>query len=98
LILVFPVIQEVPAMDRIAAAVARLEQARGLPAILDAACEAFQAVLAVSEEHEDPRGGTNTPMAYCLPWLAGTPSSLQRFRRSSHSAGRNWDRTSDPRL
>jgi hypothetical protein len=41
-------------MDWITAARARLEQAAGLPAILDAAYDAFEGMLAVIETGQDP--------------------------------------------
>jgi hypothetical protein len=44
-------------MDRIAGARARLETADDLPAILDAAYEAFEDMLTVIEDHQDPAGG-----------------------------------------
>jgi hypothetical protein len=44
-------------MDRIAGARARLEAADDLPAILDAAYEAFEDMLTVIEDHQDPCGG-----------------------------------------
>jgi hypothetical protein len=44
-------------MDRIAGARARLEAADDLPAILDAAYEAFEDMLTVIEDHQDPGGG-----------------------------------------
>jgi len=47
---------EVPAMTQIAAVRARLEQANGLPGILDAAYDAFEAMLAVIHGQEDGAG------------------------------------------
>ena len=44
-------------MDRIAGARARLEEAGDLPGILDAAYEAFEDMLTVIEQHQDPDGG-----------------------------------------
>ena len=44
-------------MDRIDAARARLEHAAGLPAVLDAAYEAFEEMLRAIEDQQDPAGG-----------------------------------------
>jgi hypothetical protein len=44
-------------MDRIGCARARLESADDLPAILDAAYDAFEDMLTVIEHHQDPDGG-----------------------------------------
>lgn len=44
-------------MDRVAVARKRLEHASGLPDLLDAACEAFEAMLSVIEDLQDPGGG-----------------------------------------
>jgi hypothetical protein len=44
-------------MDPIEAARARLEQAAGLPAVLDAAYEAFEEMLRAIEDQQDPAGG-----------------------------------------
>ena len=44
-------------MDRIDAARARLEHASGLPAVLDAAYDAFEDMLGAIEVQQDPGGG-----------------------------------------
>jgi hypothetical protein len=44
-------------MDQIAVARERVEQAAGLPAILSAAYDAFEDMLPVIEELQDPGGG-----------------------------------------
>ena len=44
-------------MDRIDTARARLEHASGLPAVLDAAYDAFEDMLGVIEAQQDPGGG-----------------------------------------
>ena len=44
-------------MDSIDAARARLEHAAGLPAVLDAAYEAFEEILRAIEDQQDPAGG-----------------------------------------
>lgn len=44
-------------MDPIDAVRARLEQAAGLPAVLDAAYEAFEQMLRAIEDQQDPAGG-----------------------------------------
>ncbi len=41
-------------MTRFSAVRDQVEQADGLPAVLDAACEAFQEMLSVIRAHEDP--------------------------------------------
>jgi hypothetical protein len=51
------VIQEASDMDPIEAARARLDQAAGLPAVLDAAYQAFEKMLPAIEDQEDPAGG-----------------------------------------
>src|SRR6202043_3720301 len=52
-----PVAQEASDMDPIEAARARLEQVAGLPAVLDAAYEAFEEMLRAIEDQQDPDGG-----------------------------------------
>jgi hypothetical protein len=47
-------------MDTITAAGARLEQATGLPAILDAAYDAFEDMLSAIETQQDPGSGAFT--------------------------------------
>jgi hypothetical protein len=49
--------QEACDMDQIESARVRLEQATGLPAVLDAAYEAFEEMLWALEEQEDRGGG-----------------------------------------
>lgn len=44
-------------MDRISAASARLESASTLPAVLDAAYDAFEGILAVLRHHQEHAGG-----------------------------------------
>src|SRR6266516_2518835 len=44
-------------MDNIAAARSRLQRAVDLPAVLDAACDAFEDVLALLQDHQDPDDG-----------------------------------------
>jgi hypothetical protein len=44
-------------MDSIDVARARLEQAAGLPPVLDAAYEAFEEMLCAIEDQQDPAGG-----------------------------------------
>lgn len=44
-------------MDRVAVARERLEQASGLPDVLGAAYDAFEAMLSVIEDLQDPGGG-----------------------------------------
>ncbi len=44
-------------MDQLAVTRARLEQASGLPAILDAAYDAFEDLLSAVEDQQDPDGG-----------------------------------------
>ena len=51
-------------MDRVAALRTRLEQARDLPAILDAAYDAFEGMLLVIHGQEDRAGG-GLPPSYC---------------------------------
>ena len=45
-------------MDQIESALVRLEQATGLPAVLDAAYDAFEQMLSALEEQQDRGGGT----------------------------------------
>ena len=68
-------------MNRITASRARLDHAAGLPALLDAAYDAFEAILAVLRHHEE-RAGNAFP-AFVLAagaaasgrdWIAGAPS------------------------
>lgn len=47
-------------MDAIAAASARLELAADLPAIIGAACDAFEYMLPALHEQQDPAGGAFT--------------------------------------
>ena len=44
-------------MDQIESARARLEQATGLPAVLDAAYDAFEEMLSALEDQQDRGGG-----------------------------------------
>ena len=55
--LAVPVAQEASDMDPIEAARARLDQAAGVAAILDAAYEAFEEMLRAIEDQQDPAGG-----------------------------------------
>src|SRR5258708_34189243 len=55
--LAVPVAQEASDMDPIEAARARLDQAAGVAAILDAAYEAFEEMLRAIEDQQDPGGG-----------------------------------------
>lgn len=48
-------------MTRIGAAADQVQQASGLPAVLDAACEAFQEILTVLRAHEDGTSGWFIP-------------------------------------
>jgi hypothetical protein len=68
-------------MDRIAVARARLEAADDLPAILDAAYEAFEDMLTVIEDHQHPYGGAFVAFVMSAPAaangrdaVAGAPS------------------------
>ena len=54
-------------MTRISAVRDQVEQAGGLPVVLDAACEAFEEMLSVIRAHEDPAGGWFTAFV-----MAGT--------------------------
>jgi hypothetical protein len=56
--LVVSTAQEACDMDQIESARVRLEQATGLPAVLDAAYEAFEEMLPALEEQQDRGGGT----------------------------------------
>lgn len=44
-------------MTRIAAVSARLQRHEGLPALLDTAYAAFEALLSAIEDHQDPDSG-----------------------------------------
>lgn len=44
----------------------RLREARGLPAVLDAACDAFDEILAVIAAYEDATTGTATAVTFLL--------------------------------
>jgi hypothetical protein len=57
-------------MDRIAGVRARLEAADDLPAILDAAYEAFEDMLTVIEDHQDPYGGAFVAFVMSQPAAA----------------------------
>jgi hypothetical protein len=68
-------------MDRIAGARARLEEADDLSSILDAAYEAFEDMLTVIEDHQDPDEGAfvafvmaQVPAAGGRDAIAGAPS------------------------
>jgi hypothetical protein len=68
-------------MNQIESARVRLEQATGLPAVLDAAYEAFEEMIWTLEEQEDPGGGTfaafvmsGTAAANARDALAAAPS------------------------
>jgi hypothetical protein len=48
-------------MTNIAVAQNRLQRANDLPAVLDAACDAFEDVLAALQDHQDPGDGMFIP-------------------------------------
>jgi hypothetical protein len=51
-------------MTRIAAVNARLQRDEGLPALLDTAYAAFEALLSAIEDHQDPANGMFTQFVY----------------------------------
>jgi len=68
--LAFPSLQEVAHMDRVAAASVRLERADDLPAILEAAFDAFDDMLPVIEAQQDPAGGAFTTFVMSAAFAA----------------------------
>jgi hypothetical protein len=57
-------------MNLIATATARLESARDLTAILGAACDAFELMLPVIEDQQDPAGGAFTDFVMAAAYAA----------------------------
>ncbi len=57
-------------MDLIATATARLESAKDLAAILSAACDAFEFMLPVMEDQQDPAGGAFTDFVMAATYAA----------------------------
>ena len=63
-------------MDAIAAASARLERAADLPAIIGAACDAFDDMLPALHEQQDPAGGAFTTFVMSAVIATGGRNAL----------------------
>lgn len=63
-------------MDLIATATARLGSAGDLPAILGAACDAFELMLPLIEEQQDPAGGAFTDFVMAAAYAANGRDAL----------------------
>jgi hypothetical protein len=63
-------------MDMIDAVAARLEASRDLPAILDAACSAFEVMLPVIHEQQDPASGAFTTFVMAAAYAANGRDAL----------------------
>ena len=61
---------------RLTAAAGRLRQATGLPAVMDAACDAFEEILAVIGDHEDTTSAVSIPLVLAATQAANGRDAL----------------------